>query len=206
MEDTGVLQGKSNIHSEEGRVVVDVVQHHVTGGNLRGDLAKLNSKQNHGQTTGQKQIGRPGGEPVQRLTGDGGTAHLHNKDDENDEELTAHEVAVEVVTLVGHAANLVRDLVRVLVQLPVDGGQTDEGALAALDHAQPEEGAEHDDDDAPGIDVVREMSLSFKDHPHDDDDGKDEETCRINVFEERAGVLAVALGINGSTHGCLFID
>lgn len=123
MEDTGVLQGKSNIHSEEGRVVVDVVQHHVTGGNLRGDLAKLNSKQNHGQTTGQKQIGRPGGEPVQRLTGDGGTAHLHNKDDENDEELTAHEVAVEVVTLVGHAANLVRDLVRVLVQLPVDGGR-----------------------------------------------------------------------------------
>ena len=206
MEDTRILQGKSNIHSKEGGVVVDVVQHHVTGGNLRRNLAKLHRKKDHGQTTGQKQIGRPGGEPVQRLASDGGTAHLHNKDDENDEELTAHEVAVEVVTLVGHAANLVRDLVRVLVQLPVDGGQTDEGALAALDHAQPEEGAEHDDDDAPGIDVVREMSLSFKDHPHDDDDGKDEETCRIKVFEERAGVLAVALGINGSTHGCLFID
>ena len=137
MEDTRVLQGERHVDGEEGGVVVDVIKHHVTGGNLRRDLAKLHRKEDHGQTTGQKQIGRPGGEPVQRLTGDGCTTHLHNKDDENDEELTAHEVAVEVVTLVGHAANLVRDLVRVLVQLPVDGRQTDEGTLAAFDHAQP---------------------------------------------------------------------
>ena len=50
---------------------------------------------------------------------------------------------------------------------------------------------------------MREMGLAFKDHPNDDDDGEDEETCRIKVFEERARVLAVALGINGSTHGLL---
>ena len=100
MEDARELEGHAHVKGPQGEVVVDVVKHAVGGDDLGGDLAKLDRKKNHGKASSKEEGVGPPGEPRELNAVDGGTAELNGKDDEDDEELTAHEVAVEVVALV----------------------------------------------------------------------------------------------------------
>ena len=139
VHDAGGLDGHGDVEGEDGEVVVDVVKHAVGGVDLGGELADHASQEDHGETSDEEDLGDPGGEAPEFGAGDGSTGHVDKEDDEDDHELTAHEVAVEVVATVGNGRALVRELVGLGVNVILDGGKTDQGGLSALNHGEPDE-------------------------------------------------------------------
>ena len=196
VEEARELNGHANVHGDEHEVVVDVVEHHVRGVALGGELADLGGEQNHGNAGIEEDGNDNVGEAEHRGATEGGAGQVDEEDDQNDQELAAHEVAVEVVTLVAPDADLVREGVGLLVQVGVDGGKADEGALATLDHAEPEEGHPAHDEGDGGVGVLGQRGLAGEHQRHDNDDGEDQQARRIGVLEDVEGLL----GEDG--HGC----
>ena len=141
VHDTGELDAHRRVEGEEGEVIVDVVNHRVCRNDLRPELTKDTGEHNHSDSdVKEDELDTVGHAEHIDLGVEGLTALVDNEDHHKHHELTSHEVPVEVVALEGQGAVLVSDGVAVLVEYGVDGGETDEGGLLALDHRKPSDG------------------------------------------------------------------
>ena len=102
MEETGELNHHGNVESKDGKVVVDKVEHHVRGVDLSGELTKHGSEENHGDSGNQKDLENNLRKVKESSSCKRGTAQVDNKDKQDNHELTAHEVAIKVISLVGN--------------------------------------------------------------------------------------------------------
>ena len=198
MEKTGELDGHAHVHGDKHEVVIDVVKHHVGGIALCGELTDLGREENHGNAGVEENGNDDVGESEHSGVSKRGAGEVDEEDDQDDEELAAHEVAVEVVSLVAPDADLVREGVRLLVEVGVDGGEADEGALAALDHAQPDQRDPAYDEGDGRVGVLGERGLAGEDQCHHNDEGEDQQARRIGVLEDIEGLLGK------DSHGCCF--
>ena len=141
VHDSGELNAHRRVEGEEGEVIVDVVNHRVCRNDLRPELTKDTGEHYHSETDiKEDELDTVGHAEHIDLGVEGLTALVDNEDHHKHHELTSHEVPVEVVALEGQGAVLVGDGVAVLVEYGVDGGETDEGGLLALDHRKPSDG------------------------------------------------------------------
>ena len=98
-------------------------------------------------------------------------------------------------------ADLVGKWVGLLVEVGVDGGEADEGALAALDHAQPDQRDPAYDEGDSGVGVLGKRCLAGEDQCHHNDDGEDQQARRVGVLEDIEGLLG-----KDSHSGCILDD
>jgi len=142
VHDSRELDDHGGVEGEQGEVVVDGVDHAVRGVDLGRELSKDAREDDHsepGHVEEDRLDARGEAEDV-GVGVHGRGALVDDEDDEEDHELAAHQVAVEVVALEGDGGVLVGHGVAVLVEFGVDGRKADEGRLLPLDHGQPEHG------------------------------------------------------------------
>jgi hypothetical protein len=141
VHDAGELDTHRRVEGEEGKVVVDEVNHGVRCNDLGPELTKdagehyhpeSNVKEDELDTIGHAKHIDLG---VKELT-----ALVDDEDHHEHHELMSHEVPVEVVSLEGQGAVLVGNGVGVLVEYGVNGGESDERGLLTLDHRKPSDG------------------------------------------------------------------
>jgi len=178
VHDTSDFDTGSNPVSENHEVVVDVVKHHVGSIDLRSKLSDNNVLQDHSNTGSEED----GGNPVRKSKNFGSfkrsSAKSDGEVDEDNHELTSHEVSVKVVSLVSPSGDLVGDRVGFTVEFAVDRWKTDHGALSSLNHRHPDDERPHDDTGSGGVNIASELSVSSSDQRQNDDDGKDEKEQR----------------------------
>ena len=183
VHDTGELNSQSGVESDGHEVVVDVVKHTMRGIALRRELANVDVGQNHGNSRSQKD----GSEPVGKTKDFGickrSTTETNGEVDEDHHELTTHEVTVEVVALVAEGADAVGDGVRFLVQLTVDGGKTNHGALSSFDHRHPENTGPHDQKGDDATRVLRDRRLLLEHQSSDNADGEDDQSDGVTHLD-----------------------
>ena len=138
MHDSGELNTHASVQGEESKVVVHVVNHHVGGIHLCGELTKDAGEDNHGKSNIEED----------ELDTIGETKHINGGverrgalvDHENDEkhhELTSHQITVQVVSLECQGSILVGERMAVLVKIRIDGRETNERCLLSLNHGKP---------------------------------------------------------------------
>ena len=186
VHDTGDLDGHGNVQSEEGEVVVDVVKHAVRGVDLGGELTDHASQKNHGETSDEEDLGDPGGKAPKLGTGDGSTGKVDKENNEDNHELTAHEVTVKVVALVGDAGALVRELVGLGVNVVLDGGKTDEGGLSTLNHREPDEERPQHNEGGGRVGLLGQTGLVGELEASHQNDRKDQKSGRVDALERIA--------------------
>ena len=174
MEETGELNTKGNISGEEHEVAVDEVKHAVRGVDLGGELTKHNGSQDHGKTSTKEDLSHSVAKTKDGSILNSSTAHVDEEDNENDKELTSDNEALHVVSLVGEDGVLVRDLVRILVQVLVNRLETDETSLSTLHHGEPDDEEPEDEEGSNWVGVLGKFGLLTEDTSHDDDDREDQ--------------------------------
>ena len=163
--------------------VVEVVKHTVRGVDLRVQLTDHGGEEDHGQTTSEEDVDKSFRESPKGGVGGGSTGDVDGENDEDNHELTTHQVTVQSVTGVGQGAAFVGGLVRFTVQFAVDGSQTNKGGLATFDDGQPKACNPQTDESQDGVDIRGELGLTSEDQPHNGGDGEDQGTCRDDVLD-----------------------
>ena len=137
VHDTGEFDDQGNVEGEGHEVGVDVVKHTVRGVTLGGELSDVDVGQNHSNTRSQEDGGKPVRKAKNFSPSDRGSTKTDGEVDEDNHELTSHEVTVEVVSLVSKRTDAVGDRVRILVQFAVNWWKTNHGALSSFNHRHP---------------------------------------------------------------------
>ena len=200
MHDTGNLNKSSNPVGESHEVVVDVVKHHVGSVTLRSQLSNNNVLQDHGNT-GSKE---DGSDPVRKSenlgSGERSSAKSDGEVDEDDHELTSHEVSIEVVSLVGPSGDLVGDRMGFSVEFSVDWGKTDQGALSSFNHGHPDDENPQEDTGEGGVDIAGQLGVSGSNQSQNDDDGeghKEKGNDNTDLVKGRANSVRCVVGRHG---------
>ena len=174
VHDTGDLNESGNPVGESHEVVVDVIKHHVGSVTLGSQLSDNNVLQNHGNTRSEED----GSDPVRKSedlsSGERSSAKSDGEVDEDNHELTSHEVSVEVVSLVSPSGDLVGDRVGFAVKLTVNWRKTDHGALSSFDHRHPDDQRPHDDGSSGRVNIASELGVSGSDQRQNNSDGEDQ--------------------------------
>mmetsp|Transcript_23934 Transcript_23934/g.50432 ORF Transcript_23934/g.50432 Transcript_23934/m.50432 type:complete len:271 (-) Transcript_23934:133-945(-) len=181
---------QSKIQREQRQVVIDEIDHAMTGIDLRRQLPQHGGHENHGQTGPQKQLLHRVGQPEVRVgrARQGRPAQIDDEDAENHHELPPREVSVHVVSQVDQLGVFVGDGMAVAVDEVVDdGGEAHEGGLLAFHDGQPEQGEEHDEEGEVGGHVAGELGGLAEDEGDDEDDGEEEEGERVEVLDAFEG-------------------
>ena len=131
---TREFNGHGGVEGEQGKVVVDEVDHTVRGVDLGGELADHGGEKNHGKTGAEEDFLDNLGKAKNLRATERGTAHVYHEHDHQHHELTAHQVTVEIVTLEGEGSILVGDGVAIFVEVWVNRWQTDQRGLLSFDH------------------------------------------------------------------------
>jgi len=197
VHDTGDLNKSGDPVGEGHEVVVDVVKHHVRGVTLRSQLSDDNILQDHSNTRSEED----GGDPVRKSenlsSSERGSAKTDGEVDEDNHELTSHEVSVEVVSLVGPSGDLVGDRVRFAVEFAVDWGKTDQGALSSFNHGHPDDENPQEDTGKGGVDIAGQLGVSSCDQRENNDDRKRHKKKRndnTDLVEGRANSVRCVVG------------
>mmetsp|Transcript_8280 Transcript_8280/g.24476 ORF Transcript_8280/g.24476 Transcript_8280/m.24476 type:complete len:499 (-) Transcript_8280:39-1535(-) len=203
VHDTGNFDSGSNPISEGHEMGVDVVKHHVGCVTLRSQLSNNNVLQNHGNT-GSEEDGRdPVGKSEDLGSRERGSAKTDGEVDEDNHELTSHEVSVKVVSLVSPSGDLVGDGVGFTVEFTVDRRKTDHGALSSFNHRHPDDKGPHDNSSSDRMNVTGELSVSGSNQRQDNDDGEHQkEKGDDNTDLVQGGVDSVRFIIDGHVDSC----
>jgi len=170
VHDTGDFDTGSDAVGEGHEVGVDVVKHHVRSIALRSELSNNDVLQHHGNTGSEEDGSNPVRKSKNFGSGKRSSAKSDGEVDEDNHELTSHEVSVEVVSLVSPSGDLVGDRVRFAVEFAVDGWKTDQGALSSLNHGHPDDKSPHDDTGGGGVNIAGQLGVSGSDKRQNDDD------------------------------------
>jgi len=183
VHDTGYLNSSGNPVGEGHEVVVDVVKHHVGSVTLGSQLSNDNVLQDHSHTGSEEDGSHPVRKSKNLSSGERGSAKSDGEVDEDNHELTSHEVSVEVVSLVGPSGDLVGDRVRFAVEFAVDWGKTDQGALSSFNHGHPDDKSPHDDTGGGRVDIAGQLGVSGSDQSQNDGNGEDQKEKRVDNFD-----------------------
>jgi len=178
VHDTSDLDTGSNPVSENHEVVVDVVKHHVGSVTLGSQLSDNNVLQDHSNTRSEEDGRNPVRKSKNLSSRKRGSADSDGEVDEDNHELTSHEVSVEVVSLVSPSGDLVGDRVGFLVKFAVDWRKSDHRALSSLNHGHPGDKRPHDNGSSSRVDITSDLGVSSGNQSQDDSDGKDEKEQR----------------------------
>merc|ERR1719223_903893 len=173
VHDSRELDDHGGVEGEQSKVVVDGVDHAVRRVDLGRELSEDAREDDHSESG--------------HVEEDGLDARGEAEDDEEDHELTAHEVAVEVVTLEGDGGVLVGHGVAVLVEVRVNGRKADEGRLLSLDHGQPEHGEDENDEGDPWAGLLGNTGVLREDEGSDEDHGENHESEGRDILEREQG-------------------
>jgi hypothetical protein len=172
VHDSGNLNTGGDSVGEGHEVGVDVVKHHVGSIALRSELSDDNILQNHSNTRSEED----GSDPVRKSENIGSrkrsSAKSDGEVDEDNHELTSHEVSVEVVSLVSPSGDLVGDRVRFTVKFAVDWRKTNHGALSSLNHGHPDDKRPHDNSGGGRVNIAGKLCVTGTDQRQNDDDRK----------------------------------
>jgi hypothetical protein len=100
VHETSHFNDKSDIESKGHEVCVDVVKHAVRGVNLSSELSNSHNNKHHGNTRTEEDVLDDLGHSESISSLKRRSAKVDSKVDEDNHELTSHEVSVEVVSLV----------------------------------------------------------------------------------------------------------
>ena len=170
VHDTGDLNKSSNPVGEGHEVVVDVVKHAVRSIDLRSQLTDGDVLQDHGKPRAEEDCGNPVREIEDISACKRSSAKTNGEVNEDNHELTSHEVSVEVVSLVSPSGDLVGDRVGFAVEFSVDWGKTDHGALSSFDHRHPDDKSPHDETCGSWVNITGQLGVSGGNQGQDGDD------------------------------------
>jgi len=108
---------------------------------------------------------------------DGVCAEVLDKYESEHHELPAHEIAIEVVSLVDHRHDLISGGMGLFVKIGVYGGKTDERSLASLHVGQPHDGQPEDEEGDDGVRVIGDAGVAVKDDADHNDGAEYQEAC-----------------------------
>mmetsp|Transcript_10997 Transcript_10997/g.23061 ORF Transcript_10997/g.23061 Transcript_10997/m.23061 type:complete len:136 (-) Transcript_10997:383-790(-) len=135
MHHTRKFDGHGGVEGEQGEVVVNEINHAMGGVHLSGKLSEYAREDDHSQSNIEENQLHSVGQAenihfgIERVS-----ALVNDEDDQENHELTAHQVAVQVVPPESKRGVLVRDRVGVFVEIRVDWWESDERSLLSLDH------------------------------------------------------------------------
>jgi len=189
MHQPGELDGHACVERDDILPVVDVVKHTEGGIDLRVELSDHAREQDHGDTRNEEDGCNPFRKVPEFGAGNRTSREVHHEDNEDYKKLTAHEVAVEVVAFVDQGGDLVGLRVGVLVQFPVNGGESDNRGLSSFHDGQPEDDQPKNDEGNGGVGGYGERGLGGKDQSHDERDRKNQKDRRVGALEGGPEVL-----------------
>ena len=195
VKETGEFNHHGNVESEDSKVVVDKVKHHVSGVDLSSELTNHGTHQNHGDSRVQKDLGNKRRESKDRSSGKRSTRVVDDEDKQHNHELTTHEVTIKVVTLVGDLGALVSDGVGIFVEININRRKTDQRTLSTFHHSEPNHGYPNGDKCSSWVEIGGDTSLSTEDETHDNRNGEDQETCRVLCTERRRRTTTIGVRI-----------
>jgi len=202
VHDTGNFNGSGNPVGEGHEVVVDVVKHHVGSVTLRSQLSNNNVLQDHSKTGSEEEEGNPVRKSKNFSALKRSSAKSNGEVDEDNHELTSHEVTIEVVSLVSPSGDLVGDRVGFAVELAVDRRKTNHGALSSLNHGHPDDESPHDDSSSDRVDITGDLGVSSGDQSQDNNDGEDKKKKRIHNSDLiKGGVNPMGFRVGGHGEG-----
>jgi hypothetical protein len=200
VHDSGNLNTGGDSVGEGHEVGVDVVKHHVGSIALRSELSDDNILQNHSNTRSEED----GSDPVRKSENIGSrkrsSAKSDGEVDEDNHELTSHEVSVEVVSLVSPSGDLVGDRVGFAVEFTVNRRKTDHGALSSFHHGHPGDKRPHDDTGGDRVDIAGDLGVSSSNQGQNDDDGEGKKAQRkdnFNLVEGSTNSVGCVIGAHG---------
>ena len=177
------------------------------------ELADHASEEDHGDSRNEEDVDDPVGHAPEfdavAIAAVGGSAELDDEYDQNDHELTAEEVSVEVVSLVDELHAPVGHGVALTVKFGVDGAKANEGSLPTLDHGQPDDGEQHDDEGEDWARLERETRLPVEHVANDENDAEDQQKGGVQVLEHPASAIDLDSGLDIGLdigHDCCFVD
>ena len=194
VHDTGDFDKSSNPVSEGHEVVVDVVKHHVGSITLRSKLSNDDVLQDHGNSGSKEDSLDPFRKSKNIGISSRSSAKSDSEVDEDNHELTAHKVSVQVVSLVSPSGDLVGDRVRFAVKFTVNWWKTNHGALSSFNHGHPDDKRPHDDTGRGRVDITGKLGVSGGDQSQNGDDGEDqEEETEYNTDPVEGGVRSMGV-------------
>ena len=199
MHQTRELDSHGKTQGEVGKVVVTVVKHTNGSVHLRVQLTNHTCEENHGETGDKEDINNNLWHAPESSVSDWSSAQVDGENNEDDHELTSHQVTVEVVSGVAEQGVLVSNWVRLLVQFAVNWGKTDERSLGSFDHRQPNDGNPHHNEGNSWVNILGKSGLSGEDQTSNDNTGEDQQNSRVDILDVCARVGAGARFVG---HGC----
>ena len=130
-----------------------------------------------------------GGKPKTTELGRGAPDIIRDEDKQYNHELTTHEVTIKVVTLVGDLGTHVRLWVGIFVKIDINRRKTDYRTLSTFHHCEPKHGSPNEDKCKGWVDIAGDTGLSTEDETHNNRNGEDQETRRVEVLEIHACLL-----------------
>ena len=150
VQQTGDFDQSCGLHGEVGKPVVDVVKHASRGVDLGRDFTNHGSHEEDGQSGIQKDLVDGNGHSKNQhgvVIGMGAQVFDENKSQNH--ELTTHQITIEGLATVDDGHDLVCSGVGFLVEMHVDGRETDKRCLPSFDHGEPIERNPEDEESAP---------------------------------------------------------
>jgi len=196
VHDTGNFNTSSNPIGESHEMGVDVVKHHVGSVTLGSQLSNNDILQYHSNTGSEEDGSDPVGKSENFGTGKRSSAKTNREVNEDNHELTSHEVSVKVVSLVSPSGDLVGDRMGFAVEFTVNWGKTNHGALSSFNHGHPDDENPKDYSGSDGVDITGKLSVSGSDQGKDDHNGEDQkEKGNDNSDLVEGGVDYVGFGV-----------
>jgi hypothetical protein len=183
MQQAGEFDRIRDPEREDREVVVDVVEHAERSSDLRVELTNHAREKDHGKPGTQEHIRKDVRKAPKFGIRNGATRDVNSEDHHNNHELTAQEVPIKVVTLVGNFTALVSGWMGVLEQLSVDGSQTDQGSLTSLHHREPYHRDPKSTEGKARVNISSERGLVGEDQTHNEGDREDKGACRDDILD-----------------------
>lgn len=112
------------------------------------------------------------------------SAQVFDKDESQHHELTSHEVSVDVVSSGDNGHDLVGLRVAVLVQIHIDGWETDKRCLSSFHHGQPDKNKPENDIRNSWMSFLRNLRILIEDRRRYDNGTEDQQKSRVDILEQ----------------------
>ena len=188
MQQARKFDAHGDIAGEEREVVIDIVEHATRGVHLRVELTSHGRHQDHGDSRSKENIQDDLGETENCSALEWSTALVDDEDNGQHHELTSDEVTIEVVSGMAENGALVSLGMGTNVELSVNRWQSDDSTLSPFDHVEPSECGDHQDEGESRVNIMGELGIPVEDKSDHDDNREDEQSHRIDAFDEFKGI------------------
>jgi len=173
VHDTNEFNNHGNVYGENSEVVVHVVNHHMGGVDLGGELTNRARQSDGGETNIEEdELDHIGKSEHINLRVKWRAALVDDEHDQEHHELASHQITVQIISLEYERGILVSDGVAIFVEIRIDWGETDHRSLRTFDHGKPADSEDTHDESNPWIGFLGNASVTREHEGRNDDDGK----------------------------------